>query len=120
MTGKLYYITTIGDWKRYAELLTNSHWIALDGGPSQTAGVRSGDVADAAKILVLVETDEGMHGALEDDPAFEALPHPLSPKPISDTARRALWQHRFPEAASTFDAIEVLGQLHPLLKARVF
>lgn len=126
MTGKLYYVTTIGDWKRYAEVLANSYWVVLDSASARggigtgCSGTGSDDVADATKILVLAEADEGMHGALEDDPAFEPLPHPLSPKPISDSARQALSVHGVTKAASTFDAAEMLGQVHPLLKPRVF
>lgn len=116
MTGKLYYITTIGDWKRYAEALANSHWVVLAPAPAESGA----DMADATKIAVLAEGDEGIHGALEDDPAFEPLPHPLSPKLISDSARRALSPHGVTGAASTFDAAELLGQIHPLLKPRVF
>jgi hypothetical protein len=126
MTGKLYYITTIGGWKRYAEALANSHWVVLEPAPADGSGGADclggncGDLADSTKIVVLAEADEGMHGALEDDPAFEPLPHPLSQKPIADSARRALAVHGVIQEVSTFDAAEMLGQVHPLLKVRVF
>ena len=94
MTGKRYYITTLGDWQRHAARFANSHWLAL----GEEAGASVGDdtprvSADADRattvtsvcelgaampILALVEADEGAHLALEDDAAFEALPHPLA------------------------------------------
>lgn len=30
MTGKRYYITTLGDWQRHASRFANSHWLTLD------------------------------------------------------------------------------------------
>jgi hypothetical protein len=109
MTGKAYYLTTLGDWQRHATRFANSHWIALD----RATG-------DPARILVLIEADEGVHLSLEDDSAFEALPHPLAQKPISDAAQSALAPHGVPPGATTFDAAETLARVHPLLKHRVF
>jgi hypothetical protein len=68
----------------------------------------------------LVEADEGAHLALEDDAAFEALPHPLAQKPISQSARDALASHDVPYGATTFDVAEAVGRAHPLLRHRVF
>ncbi len=109
MTGKSYYITTLADWQRHAHRLAQSHWLALD----EPGG-------ESSKILLLVEADEGAHLALEDDSAFEALPHPLAQKSISAAAQSALASHGVPPSATTFDAAEVLARLHPLLKHRVF
>jgi hypothetical protein len=75
---------------------------------------------DATSIIVLVEADEGAHLALEDDGAFEALPHPLAQKPISQSARAALVSHNVPYGATTFDVAEAVGRAHPLLRHRVF
>jgi hypothetical protein len=109
MTGKRYYITTLGDWQRHAARFANSHWLALD------------PTADGAtRILVLIEADEGVHLALEDDAAFEALPHPLAQKPISDVAQSALAPHGVAPGATTFDAAEAVARIHPLLRHRVF
>lgn len=131
MTGKGYYITTIGDWKRRAGAFANSHWLLLGdatGGAavddaaarSKETGVSVADIDESRQILVLVEADEGMHGALEDDGAFEALPHPLSNKPISERAQSALAAHGVRSGASTFEATEIVARVHPLLKHRVF
>jgi len=159
MTGKRYYITTLGAWQRHATRFVNSHWIVLGGAPAtehsdscsspasestdtvayaQTsagaacctptesslevpAGVSDAFVADdATPIIVLVEADEGAHLALEDDAAFEALPHPLAQKPISQSARAALASHDVPYGATTFDVAEAVGRAHPLLRHRVF
>jgi hypothetical protein len=137
MTGKSYYITTVADWQRHAHRFAQSHWIELDlaSTPSSDSVVAcsrpaptGGDAAQAStsgraaagRILVLVEADEGVHLALEDDAAFEALPHPLAQKPISTAAQSALAPHGVPSGVTTFDAAEALARLHPLLKHRVF
>jgi hypothetical protein len=75
---------------------------------------------NATPILVLVEGDEGAHLALEDEPAFEALPHPLAQKPISSAAQAALSPHGVAPSATTFDAAEALARVHPLLRHRIF
>ena len=72
------------------------------------------------RILVLIEADEGVHLSLEDEPAFEPLPHPLAQKPISDSAQAALAPHGVAPGATTFDAAEALARIHPLLRHRVF
>ena len=114
MTAKAYYLTTLGDWRRHAARLENSHWLAL-GDDSDT-----GPLPDSTRILVLVEADEGAHLALEDDPTFELLPHPLAQQPISAAAQSALAQLGVASGASTFDAAEAAARVHPLLRHRVF
>jgi hypothetical protein len=142
MTGKRYYLTTLGDWQRHAARFSNSHYIALDappagaldpidsqmettlgdGGAASSAPTNPPPLAlgDATLILALVEADEGAHLALEDDAAFEPLPHPLAQKPISDRARAALAPLGVAPGSSTFDAAEILARFHPLLRHRVF
>jgi hypothetical protein len=125
MTGKRYYITTHGDWQRHAARFANSHWLALAGSAPRgdtNDGAPPADVPpiSATPILVLVEADEGAHLALEDDAAFEALPHPLALKSISDAARDALAAHGVAPGATTFDAAEAVARVHPLLRHRVF
>jgi len=109
MTGRLYYLTTIGDWQRHKERFTNSHWLAL-----------RDTTDDSTPILVLVEADEGVHFSLEGDPAFEVLPHPLAQQPISGAAHAALAQYGVVPGATTFEAAEAAGRAHPLLRHRVF
>jgi hypothetical protein len=116
MTGKAYYLTTFGDWHRHAARFANSHFVMLD---APASGDPATPCADA-RILVLIEADEGAHLALEDDPAFEALPHPLAQKPISAAAQSALAPHGVASGATTFDAAEALARVHPLLRHRVF
>jgi hypothetical protein len=163
MTGKRYYLTTLGAWHRHAARFTNSHWLALANIPTTAPGdvarddvmppsedfasapnvtpagtaccapteprahpnvspLPQRDIApdDATPILVLVEADEGAHLALEDDVAFEALPHPLAQKPVSETAQTALATHGVAPGATTFDASEAVARVHPLLRHRVF
>ncbi|MGH9682170.1 MAG: hypothetical protein ACRD4S_00950 [Candidatus Acidiferrales bacterium] len=194
MTGKCYYLTTLGAWQRHAARFANSHWLALDAPPLresisigadceraagsapttegprvvapgfspaslheiagsrgrtavtdvaravEDAALKGGAtnatlddstllrnattyrvaLADATPIIVLVEADEGAHLALEDDAAFEALPHPLAQKPISDTAQSALAAHGVTPGASTFEVAEAVARAHPLLRHRVF
>ena len=134
MTGKAYYITTVADWQRHSARFANSHFIVLDAHassaviPSEPA-VFADDEGSArtlrapheeVRILVLIEADEGVHLSLDDDPAFEPLPHPLTQKPISATAQSALAPHGVAPGATTFDAAEALARVHPLLRHRVF
>jgi hypothetical protein len=159
MTGKRYYMTTLGDWQRHAARFANSHFIVLDEPgndrhvecgsllPPSDAGAFSGappfetsqdepqgeqappansgakaphSTNEASRILVLIEADEGVHLSLEDEAAFEALPHPLAQQPISEAAQSALAPHGVASGATTFDAMETLARVHPLLRHRVF
>jgi hypothetical protein len=119
MTGKRYYLTTLGAWHRHAGRFANSHWLAL--GQAAATDI-AGDVPsnDATPILVLIEADEGAHLALEDDAAFEELPHPLAQKPISEAVQTALAEYGVAPGATTFDAAEAVAIVHPLLRHRVF
>ena len=119
MTGKRYYLTTLGAWHRHAGRFANSHWLAL---ATTAATGAHGNVADddTTPILVLIEADEGAHLALEDEASFEALPHPLTQKPISAAAQAALAAHGVTSGATTFDAAEAVATVHPLLRHRVF
>jgi len=123
MTGKRYYIATREAWHRHAPQFLTSHWIEL-GSSSADEGKAGGSTLlrpePPARILVLVEGDEGAHLALEDDPAFEALPHALAQKLISGGAHSALASLRLAANASTFDVAEAAGRVHPLLRHRVF
>jgi hypothetical protein len=109
MTGRRYYLTTLGNWERHSARFANSHWLAL-----------SDAADDSAPILALIDADEGAHLALEDDAAFEALPHPLSQLPISEAAQAALAHLGVAPGATTFDAMEAVARAHPLLRHRVF
>jgi hypothetical protein len=106
MTGRRYYITTLADWHRHAHRFANSHWLALSDddraiasremADAQLAGVPVAHHAqprDSTRIIVLIDADEGVHLALDDDAAFEALPHPFAPKAISHAAHEALAPH---------------------------
>ena len=84
------------------------------------ADTQSRNLSSAPRILVLIDADEGVHLALEDDAAFEALPHPFAPKSISDAAQQALAPHGVTPGATTFDAAEAASRAHPLLLPRVF
>lgn len=124
MTGKRYYITALADWQRHANRFSNSHWLSL-----VATGAESGDglvttpsapSESRQPIIVIVEADEGGHLALEDDPAFEALPHAFSQQPISPRAQAALSGFELRPGATTLELSEVLGRFHPLLRHRVF
>jgi len=127
MTGRSYYLTTLGDWQRHAARFANSHFIVLspDHDSVSAAGnapTMAGSAApnSDAKILALIEADEGVHLSLEDDPAFEPLPHPLTQKPIRPTAQAALAPHGVAPGATTFETTEAVARVHPLLRYRVF
>jgi hypothetical protein len=139
MTGKAYYLTTLGAWRRHAGRLANSHWLALNsdavevskedtGAATVAAGTAVRAPAEDASfepdettpILALIEADEGAHLALQDDCDFEQLPHPLSQKPVSEVAVTALAAHGVASGADMFDAAEAVARVHPLLRHRVF
>lgn len=109
MTGRCYYLTTLGDWQRHAARFANSHWLALSDVPNESSS-----------ILVVIEADEGTHLALEGDDAFETLPHPLGQKSISEAAQAALASYGIAPGATTFEVAEVIARAHPLLRHRVF
>jgi len=111
MTGKLYYLTTLGAWRRHAGRFAHSHWVAVE--TERLLG-------EAARIFVVVDADEGAHAALDDDPAFEALPHPLSHAPISDAGHSSLSHFGVKAGANTYDVAEAMARVHPLLRHRVF
>ena len=116
MTGKRYYMTTLGDWHRHAARFATSHFIVLDAPVS----ANHSPPQNGARILALIEADEGAHLALEDDATFEALPHPLAQQSISDAAQSALAAYGVTPGATTFDAAEAVARVHPLLRHRIF
>jgi hypothetical protein len=124
MTGKRYYLTTLGAWQHHTHRLAGSHFVILDGAPASAEGncnlPPSSPCNESSRILVLAEGDEGAHLALDDDPAFESLPHPLAPKPISSSAQSALAPHGVVSGATTFEAAETLAHIHSLLRPTVF
>lgn len=127
MTGKAYYVTTLGDWQRHAARFANSHFVVLGPGDvSETAASGAFPVEipairdDRTKILALIEADEGVHLSLEDDSAYESLPHPLSQKPVSPAVQAALAPHGIASGVTTFEATEAIARIHPLLRHRVF
>ena len=120
MTGRAYYLTTLGEWQRHAARFANSHFIVLDSNTGALPNEKPAIANANAKILVLIEADEGVHLSLEDDPAFEPLPHPLAQKPISVAAQAALEPLGVATGATTFDASEAVARIHPLLRHRVF
>jgi len=104
MHGRAYYLTTLDAWQHRATSFATSHYVAARG----------------STILALVEADEAVHEALAHDPDWEALPHPLSQKPISDLAAESLAAFDVAAGATTFDAAEAAARAHPILRYRVF
>jgi len=125
MTGKAYYLTTLGALQRHSARLNTSHWLALVPNGEPVPAICESDasemeVPESAQILALIEADEGAHLALEDDADFQALPHPLAQRPISPEAQAALASYGVRPGATTFDATELVARVHPLLRHRVF
>ena len=109
--GRSYYLTTLGAWRRNAARFALSHYVCLGA---------SSPPDDTTQIVVLIEGDEGAHNSLEQDAEWEALPHPLSHKPVSGNLQSALAGQGIAPGATTFDVAESLGRIHPLVRHRVF
>jgi hypothetical protein len=125
MTGKAYYLTTLGALQRHSARLNTSHWLALVPQDEPIPAIGEPDasamaLSETAQILVLIEADEGAHLALEDDAEFQELPHPLAQRPIPLAAQEALAAYGVALGATTFDAAEAVARFHPLLRHRVF
>jgi hypothetical protein len=145
MQGRTYYITTLAAWRHYAARFATSHYAHANPAneSAAAAGRESPSESNAAniaaqlepgakiaapialaepnaKILALVEADEGVHNALAADPEWEALPHPLTNKPVSVAAAAALAAHGVTPGATTFDVAEAVSRAHPILAYRVF
>jgi hypothetical protein len=111
MSGKLYYLATLGGWRRHAAHFVHSHWFAVE---------CEKVVDDASKIFVVVDADEGAHNALQDDPEFEALPHPMTTTGVSEAGQKTLAPFGITAGANSFEVAEAMARMHPLLRHRVF
>jgi len=143
MTGKRYYFTTIGAWRRHAERCAETHFVRVEGprqrsreggtGPQQAEAINDGSgvpaertqaegcaTDGATQILALIDADEGAHLAMENDAEFEALPHPLARVPVSQRVSAALEQFGVAHGDDTFALAEKLSRVSPLLRHRVF
>ncbi|HEV2298293.1 MAG TPA: hypothetical protein VGR72_07235 [Candidatus Acidoferrales bacterium] len=113
MTGSLYFLTTLGAWRRHATRFAESHFVAVEASAS-------GDENNGTEILALITADEAAHIALERDPEFEALPHPLARTPVSQRVAAALASFAVAPGDDTFTIAEKLACVHPLLRHRAF
>lgn len=116
MLSRQYYLTTFGAWRKRLSLFSGSHFVAL-GAPEAR---EKGGVADEATVLALIAADEAAHIALEHDPDFEALPHPLVRMPVSARVAAALAPFGVTPTDDTFAVSTKLARIHPLLRHRVF
>ena len=106
MTGKAYYLTTLGALQRHAARLNTSHWLALLPQAEPIPAIGESDssamaLPETAQVLALIEADEGAHLALEDDAEFEVLPHPLAQRAIPQAAQQALAAYGVAPGATT-------------------
>ena len=127
MTGKRYYVTTLGTWRRHASRCVETHFVFLEEpqqqGIAPFADATEGPLAarnEAAPVLVLVSADEVAHIAWENDSEVEALPHPLARTLISAHAAAALAHFGVTAGDDTFTVAEKLARVNPLLRHRVF
>jgi hypothetical protein len=109
MQGRTYYLTTIESWQRESSRFTTSHYIHAD---------PNSPIAASTIILAMVEADEGTHNSLAINPDWHEFPHALSSKPIPQSAAEALEPHGVNAFATTFEATEVVGKNHPILRFR--
>ncbi|MFZ0635823.1 MAG: hypothetical protein WA755_04860 [Candidatus Acidiferrales bacterium] len=116
MHGRTYYLTTLSAWQRHATQFAASHFVHAQ----SSAAIAAVTAANDAPILALVEADEGVHNSLDADPEWEALPHPLANKPVSDRVASALVSHGVTPGATTFDVADAVARAHPILRYRVF
>lgn len=126
--GKRYYLATISALQRHAARCAGTHFVVLNKADGQ--GTASADCAaspariappnDAALILVLITADEAAHIAIENDPEFEPLPHPLSRVSVSERVAIALAPFGVVAGDDTFTVAEKLARVNPLLRHRVF
>lgn len=113
MTGRLYFLTTLGAWRRNSARFAESHFVV-------TEASASGDEHKGTEILALITADEATHIALERDADFEPLPHPLARTPVSERVAAALSSFGVAPGDDTFTVAEKLAVVHPLLRHRVF
>jgi hypothetical protein len=111
MQGRTYYVTTLSAWQVESAHFTTSHYLHAD--PRSAA---SPDI----KILALVEADEGTHNSLSQNPAWQELPHPLSPKIIPEAIANALSPLGVTPFDSSFELTESVAKLHPIMRHHVF
>lgn len=116
MLARQYYLTTLGAWRKRSSLFSGSHFVAL--GASEA--VEKGGEADEATVVALIAADEATHIALEHDPDFEVLPHPLVRVPVSARVAAALAPFGITPTDDTFAVSTKLARIHPLLRHRVF
>jgi len=69
---------------------------------------------------VLVEGDEGVHNKLQNDEAWESLPHPLGNRAVSRCVVAALAGLGVREGATTYEVADAVGRAHPVMRYRVF
>lgn len=113
MMGRLYFLTTLGAWRRNSACFAESHFVAI-GEPA------SGGDLDETMILALITADEATHASLESDPEFESLPHPLARTPVSERLAAALASFDVVAGDDMFTIAEKLARVHPLLRHRAF
>lgn len=149
MSGRRYYFTTLGAWRRHASRCGETHFVTVNAPEEQTGhgSIGLGHVEatvglngisveqtqakaclrrqacatdDATQILALIDADEGAHLAMENDAEFEALPHPLSRTAVSERVSAALAQFGVAQGDDTFTVAEKVAGVSPLLRHRVF
>jgi len=140
MTGRRYYLTTLGAWRRHAPHCAETHFVTVNvpeeqsghgNIASQQADGRNGvsveqtqakarATDDATPILALIDADEGAHLAMENDAEFEELPHPLARTPVSKHVTAALAPFGVVRGDDTFTVAEKVAHVNPLLRHRVF
>lgn len=127
MTGRRYYFTTLGAWRRHAAHCAETHFVTVNGPGAQSGdgcigsqSEEAGPTDDATRILALVDADEGAHLAMENDAEFETLPHPLARMPVSQRVGAALAHFGVAQGDDTFTVAEKLACANPLLRHRVF
>ena len=120
MSGRNYYVTTLGEWRRNAHRFSVSHFVRAGFLDVRGAGTEGAEAVTAASaVLVLAEGDEGLHNELLRDQAWESLPHPLGNRAVSDQAAKALAGLGVQKGATTFEVAEAAAKTHPMMRYQV-
>lgn len=112
MNSKLYYRTTYSKWLSQTANFLSSHLIPCD--PTTVTFV------DTTPVVLIVETSEGGHTALESDPAWHTMSLLISGNTLCAECVSALSSYGILSTDNMFNAGKKLAAIHPELRPTRF